>query len=106
MSSEVASNLNDNMSNDRLNNENDNIAQVESTPILTIEPMDRLTTSLEGGWESNNTTINSQSNNEASTYLNPKFNEDDPISVLMKLKVKNADKPVIAHLNKLSGAKV
>ena len=61
--------------------------------------MVKLTTSLEGGGESNNTTINSQSNNELSTDLNPKFNEEDPISVLMKLKAKNADKPVIAHLN-------
>ena len=80
-SSEVASNLNDNMSNARLNIENENITQVESTPILTLEPMDKLTTSLEGGGESNNTTINSQSNNEPSTNLNPKFNEDDPIFV-------------------------
>ena len=43
-SSEVASDLNDNMSNDRLNNENENIAQVELTPIFTL--MDKLTTSL------------------------------------------------------------
>ena len=73
--------------------------QVESTQISTLELMDKLTTSLEGGGESNNTTINSQSNNEPSTNLNPKFNDDDPIFVLMKLKAKNADKPVIAHLN-------
>ena len=87
------------MSNDRLNNENENIAQVESTQILTLEPMDKLTTSLERGGESNNTTINSQSNNEPSTNLNPKFNDDDPISVLMKLKAKIADNPVLAYLN-------
>ena len=98
-SSEVASNLNDNMSNDRLNNENENIYKFESTPISILEHMEKLTTSLEGGGESNNTTINFQSNNEPSTNLNPKFNED-PISVLiMKLKVKNGDKPVIDHLN-------
>ena len=94
-SSEVASDLNDNMSNDRLNNENENIAQVEPAPILILEPMGKLTTSL---GESNNTTINSQSNDDPSTNLNPKFNEDDPVSVLMKLKAKNADKPAIAHL--------
>ena len=93
-SSEAASDLNNNMSS-----ENEDIAQVESTPILTLEPMDKLTTILEGGGESNNTTISSQSNNEPSTNLNPKFNEDDPISVLMKLKAKHAYKPVIAHLN-------
>ena len=72
---------------------NNEILEISRIDLECIQPPVEVT----GGFVNNATDGNVSSLESSSSNI--EYNEDDPVSTLRQLKIKNADRPVIAHLN-------